>query len=188
METAGEAAIPAKDYFFISPRRSPILTGVPFASPLANFTLPRGKMQITVLPQQETPEFGALFQHDIVFGIVVNRNFFAGGGSDQPGEYRRNACHNRRADQNHGKTADFLIIEKTDNAFVAGKKIIHIAGGQRIDRKQLAGDEQHFFKLAGQGHMHAVIVARRKIGGGKAPVFKICGVLCCGRPGSGSRL
>ena len=70
-----------------------------------------------------------------------------------------------------------LSIKQADDALVTGEQVRHVLRRQVVNREQVARNVDHFAQDAVARHVHAVIVARRQIGGGEAAVTEQVGHL-----------
>ena len=66
-------------------------------------------------------------------------------------------------------------VKHADNAFVAGKKVGDVLSEKGINGIKLARDVNHLAQGGGAGHVHAVVVARGKVGGDECAVGKLGG-------------
>src|SRR5690606_23497775 len=121
----------------------------------------------------EATEFVSALQLDgrTLLPVVAAARLAIRRRADLAGKYRFNTRHDHRTNQYHYQRS-LVRIEETHRSFVACKQRVDVLRRHLVDREQLAGHVAHFLKSTAKRHVHAVVVTRREVDGGKVAVVE----------------
>jgi hypothetical protein len=136
----------------------------------------------------EARHLGELVDADVLAAPVLAGDLVAVGGDLFTAPHRFHATDQQRADH-HLHHRPEGGVEVADQALVAGKQARHVGYRIGAHAEQAARDVHGFTQGAGNGHVHAVVVARGQVDGGKQAVVVRLGVLRIAQQlGGGERL